>query len=73
MLGLSGEAPDTVDPAAIETTPGTIRDTQTLLLAGKYPITFHESTDLLFHRDQMYPPHAVCRDLAPERHALHRL
>ncbi len=55
LLGLSGDAPDTVDPAAIEQKIATIRSTQSLSLLGRHPITFVESEHLLFHRDQMYP------------------
>jgi L-serine dehydratase len=55
LLGLLGEAPDTVDPAQIETRLAAIRTTRTLNLLGRKPIAFTESQDLLFHRDQMYP------------------
>jgi len=63
LLGLSGHRPDTIDPALIDSTIATIRATQTLLLAGTHPIPFAEATDLVFHRDQMYPPTA---GLAPD-------
>jgi L-serine dehydratase len=59
LLGLSGHEPASVDPAAIESTVEQIRDAHTLLLAGKQAVPFHEETDLLFHRDQMYPPGAT--------------
>ncbi len=55
LLGLSGEAPDTVDPAAIEQGIADIRSTRSLSLLGHHPILFVESEHLLFHRDQMYP------------------
>ncbi|WP_213804293.1 L-serine ammonia-lyase [Granulicella sp. dw_53] len=55
LLGLSGEAPDTVDPARIEDLLAHIRQSQTLCLGGSQEIPFHEPTDLLFHRNQMYP------------------
>jgi L-serine dehydratase len=58
LLGLSGEAPDSVDPAKIDALLERIRGTATLELCGMHSIAFHESTDLLFHRDRMYPPHA---------------
>jgi len=57
LLGLSGQAPDAVDPAAIESLIANIRSTFTLSVGGTHAIPFHESTDLLFHRDQMFPPH----------------
>ena len=55
LLGLSGEAPDRVDPAAIESTIAAIRLKQRLSLLGRHEIPFIESEHLLFHRDQMYP------------------
>jgi L-serine dehydratase len=58
LLGLSGFRPDTIDPALIDSTIATIRDTQTLQLAGSHAIQFTEVSDLLFRRDRMYPPGA---------------
>ncbi|MCU1222627.1 MAG: L-serine dehydratase 1, partial [Edaphobacter sp.] len=55
LLGLLGEAPDTVDPAQIEAKLAAIRTTRNLNLLGRRSIPFTESQDLLFHRDQMYP------------------
>jgi L-serine dehydratase len=55
LLGLSGEAPDSIDPAGIEDLLATIRNSQTLSLGGSHAISFHEPADLLFHRNQMYP------------------
>jgi L-serine dehydratase len=58
LLGLSGEAPDAVDPAQIESRLHEIRESHRLKLAGSNSIMFDEKTDLLFQRDQMYPPGA---------------
>jgi len=58
MLGLSGHEPASVDPAAIDSVVAEIRATHQLNLAAHCSITFHAATDLLFHRDQMYPPGA---------------
>jgi L-serine dehydratase len=55
LLGLSGEAPDTVAPARIEDLLASIRRSQSLSLGGSHAISFHEPADLLFHRNQMYP------------------
>jgi L-serine dehydratase len=55
LLGLSGKAPATVDPADIEGILTGIRQSQAVSLGGALEIPFHESTDLLFHRNQMYP------------------
>jgi L-serine dehydratase len=55
LLGLSGEKPDTVDPASIEGIVNQIRTSRTISLGGSVLVPFNEPTDLLFHRDQMYP------------------
>ncbi|MDW5264187.1 MULTISPECIES: L-serine ammonia-lyase [Acidobacteriaceae] len=59
LLGLLGEAPDTVDPTLIEIELAAIRTTGTLYLLDLHEIPFTESQHLLFHRDQMYPNPAV--------------
>jgi L-serine dehydratase len=59
LLGLLGEAPDTVDPASVETEIATIRSTGSLSLNGTRTIPFTEAAHLLFHRNQMYPDPAV--------------
>jgi L-serine dehydratase len=55
LLGLLGEAPDSVDPAMVEEKISSIRATGFLLLNGSQTIPFTESTNLLFHCNQMYP------------------
>ena len=57
LLGLSGQRPDTVDPAGIESMLESIRTQHSLPLAGVQPIAFAEDTDLLFHRDLILPGH----------------
>ncbi|HEV2710214.1 MAG TPA: L-serine ammonia-lyase [Edaphobacter sp.] len=59
QLGLLGEAPDTVDPALIDTLLAAIRNTGTLYLLDIHEIPFMESKHLLFHRDRMYPDSSV--------------
>ena len=59
LLGLSGHEPASIDPAAIESVLAEIRATGHLKLASKHTIAFHEETDLLFHRNQMFPPGAT--------------
>jgi L-serine dehydratase len=59
QLGLSDEEPSTVDPATIDATLAQIRSMQKLPLMGTHTITFREAEDLLFHRDQMFPPGAA--------------
>lgn len=59
ILGLLGEAPDTVDTVTVEQKLSTIDRLQTLPLADRRSVPFVEATDILFHRDQMYPDPAV--------------
>jgi len=59
LLGLLGEAPDTIDPATVETSITTIRSTGQLKLGGLITIPFTEPANLRFRRDQMYPDPAV--------------
>jgi L-serine dehydratase len=59
LLGLLGEAPDTIDPASVETKIATIRATGSLALDGTKSVSFTEAAHLLFHRSQMYPDPAV--------------
>jgi L-serine dehydratase len=58
LLGLSGNEPASIDPAAIEATVGEIRAASRIHLAGLRSIPFQESSDLLFQRAQMFPPGA---------------
>ena len=59
LLGLVGEAPDTVDPATIESRIAAILSTGTLPLNGSRAIPFTEGSNLRLHRNQMYPDPAV--------------
>jgi L-serine dehydratase len=61
LLGLSGYFPAKIDPAEMEPLIGQIRNSHVLTLSGTHPIAFGESTDLLFHREQMFPPGAKTR------------
>ena len=58
LLGLCGEVPDRVDPESIEPRLAAIRSIHSLPLRGVQPITFDESRDLLFHKDQTLPEHS---------------
>ncbi len=58
LLGLAGNEPASIDPAAIESTVAAIRASRQIDLAGAHPIAFDEPRDLVFHRDQMFPPGA---------------
>ena len=57
LLGLEGDRPDTIDPAAMEPTLERIRASAKLRLGGRHEIDFDEPLDLLFHRDQVLPLH----------------
>jgi L-serine dehydratase len=57
LLGLEGNRPDTIDPAAMEPALARIRSTARLRLGGKRDIAFDEPMDLLFHREQLLPLH----------------
>src|SRR5215472_16427458 len=58
LLGLAGNEPSSVDPAAIAPTVASIRETGHIDIAGRRSIPFSESGDLLFHRSTMFPPGA---------------
>ena len=58
LLGLQGNEPAKIDPALIESVVAAVRACRRIDLAGKRAIAFDESRDLLFHRDQMFPPGA---------------
>ena len=54
LLGLAGERPDTVNPARIDGIVSEIRRELQIRVRG-LAVRFDEVSDLLFHRDQMYP------------------
>ena len=58
LLGLSGEKPETIDPATIEGKVAKIRERRELRLLGKVTIPFHEDDDLLFLKTQTLPGHS---------------
>jgi L-serine dehydratase len=58
LLGLAGNEPASIDPERIEQTVGEIRARKRLTLAGRREIVFDEACDLLFRKDQMFPPQA---------------
>jgi len=59
LLGLTGNEPASIDPAAIESTIASIRAARAIKLAGERAIGFEETRDLIFHRDVRYPPGAA--------------
>jgi len=61
LLGLQGNEPAAIDPGAIDSTVSSIRSRKQIQIAGRRSIAFDEPRDLLFHRDQMFPPGAHTR------------
>ncbi len=57
LLGLEGEAPDTVDPAAIADRLAAIRAAKSIRVLDVHPITFDEPGHLVFHRRKCLPFH----------------
>jgi len=57
VLGLEGEQPDLVDPAAAEPRVVAVRDSGRLLLAGKVSIPFSVDDDVVLHRRKRLPFH----------------
>lgn len=58
LLGLSGEEPETIDPATIYEKVGSIRQKRELKLLNQLTIPFLEESDLLFLKTQTLPGHS---------------
>jgi len=58
LLGLSGEAPDRIDPDQVEPKMQRIREQQMISLDGLHPILFHEEDDLRFRVDKTLSFHS---------------
>lgn len=58
LLGLSGEAPEAIDPASIDEKVRAIREHAAIRLLGTHPIPFAEERDLLFHKGKVMPGHS---------------
>ena len=71
LLGLSGQAPDTVDPGAIAGMLASIETAGELALGGEHAIRFDAGRDLLFRKGEMYPPHAVSATSHPNGMRFH--
>ncbi len=57
LLGLEGEAPESVDTESVADRVATIRDQKRLRLLGKHPISYSEENDLIFNRQKALPFH----------------
>ncbi|MFO0961166.1 MAG: L-serine ammonia-lyase [Isosphaeraceae bacterium] len=53
ILGLSGERPDTIDPASVESLVEGARSGRRIRLAGRRDVPFVEADDLLFHFESL--------------------
>ncbi|MFJ1302337.1 L-serine ammonia-lyase [Pseudomonadota bacterium AL_CKDN230030165-1A_HGKHYDSX7] len=57
MLGLMGEAPDTVDPVAVAGMLQAVRASRVMPVLGKHPVPFIEKEHLLFYRREAMAEH----------------
>jgi L-serine dehydratase len=58
LLGLSGQAPDSVDPDVVEGRVKVMRAARRVRLAGEHEITFDEREHLVMHRRKALPYHS---------------
>lgn len=58
MLGLLGETPDGVDPAAIDRLIEEVRRSERLSLLGEHEVAFDYDMNLLFLRNEVLPRHS---------------
>jgi L-serine dehydratase len=57
ILGLMGEAPDTIDPDTIETKLAALRASQSLSLLGRHAVRFTEKEHIAFYRREAMAEH----------------
>ena len=57
ILGLLGETPDTVDPAAVTSSLAEIRRFRQLRLLDRHPIEFDRGRDVIFRAEESLPEH----------------
>lgn len=57
LLGLEGATPEGIDPNKVQERVSQIRQQERLQITAEKAISFHEATDLLFHRDKQLPFH----------------
>ncbi|GIJ76101.1 L-serine dehydratase [Micromonospora phaseoli] len=57
LLGLAGEAPETIDTDSVEARVGRIRQARQLALLGTHEIDFDVDRDLMLHRRRSLPYH----------------
>jgi L-serine dehydratase len=59
LLGLAGNEPATIAPESIDATIASIRAKREINLGGRRSIPFDEASDLIFHREIMFPPNSI--------------
>ena len=57
QLGLLGERPDTVDPAAVDSRLAEVAERSELALFGRRPVPFHPAEDIAFRVTETLPAH----------------
>lgn len=57
IIGLQGEAPDTVDPDQVPFIVAEVRNSEHIKLLGQYPISFIEDEHVVFHFTETLPEH----------------
>ncbi|TRW50035.1 L-serine ammonia-lyase [Aliidiomarina halalkaliphila] len=63
ILGLAGEAPETVDTTKVDQFLSDVSEKQTLSLLGKHSIEFPREGAITFHRRKTMPKHANAMEL----------
>ena len=73
IMGLMGEWPDAIDPAQIAPRIATLRETDSLLLDGRWPVGFVWARDMrLLDENLPYHPNAMTLVAEGEQGELHR-
>lgn len=57
LLGIENHQPDTIDPEIIQPRSKEITSTERILIAGKHPVSFHYTRDILFNFKDLLPQH----------------
>lgn len=58
ILGLSGETPENINVDAIEAIVNNVVNSEKVILAGKYSVSFPKKTSIIYHRRKTLPAHA---------------
>ncbi len=58
LMGLEGEAPESIDPDSVAPRIAAIRGQERLALLGRHAVPFHEKEELIFNRRDLLPLHS---------------